>query len=98
MFLWYALLYSVIEGFAARQIRLRGAFKADVRAIRERLREGRHAIFHVGTDDSYYDMRLFKIMELRHSAATITRAHKGFGRLLLETLRERDSASDRTEN
>jgi hypothetical protein len=89
MFVWYALLYSVIEGFADRQIPLRGPFNRDLRAVRERLREARHAVFHVGDDDAYYDMRLFRVMDLPNSAIIITRAHKGFGRLLLETMQAR---------
>jgi hypothetical protein len=31
-------------------------------------------VFHVGDDDSYYDMRLFKVMDIPNSAVIITRA------------------------
>jgi hypothetical protein len=86
MYLWYALLYSVIEGFSKRRIALRGPFNRDLRVVREKLRQTRHAIFHVGNDDAYYDMRLFEVMEVPDSATIITRIHKGFGRLLLSAI------------
>jgi hypothetical protein len=89
MYTWYGLLCAVIEGLTDRKVRLGGRLVADVRAIREPLREARNATFHVGGADAYWDKRLFEITKNPESAAQITRAHEAIGRLLLDELRRR---------
>ena len=85
MFLWYALLWVVIEGSNDRGIELRDRFAEDIRSISEGLRRCRNAVFHI-SPDRYYDERLFEFMEDPDSAAKLRRISSGFGRLFLEEL------------
>lgn len=41
MYLWYGLIYTVIEGLTDRKVQLAGRFVHDIRAIREPLRQPR---------------------------------------------------------
>jgi hypothetical protein len=88
MFLWYALVWSVIEAFRARRIELGGRFEGDIESIGEDLRRCRNAVFHV-SDDSYYDSRLFDFMADPDSAARIRRISTGFARPFLEEFEAR---------
>jgi hypothetical protein len=83
MFLWYALLWSVIEAFNEREIQLLGRFAEDIALISDGLRRCRNAVFHISRD-AYYDERLFELMEDQDSAAKLRRISSGFGRLFLE--------------
>jgi hypothetical protein len=91
MYLWYSLLWSVIEGVQKHPVVIKGAFRADVREVREPLREARNAVMHV-SDDAYFDDRLFKIMANPNSAAAVRRVHNGFARLFFEELQARRQA------
>jgi hypothetical protein len=82
LFLWYAILYSVIEEFADRSIDLREPMAADIDAVREPLRLTRNAVFHVSK--KYWDDRLFALMGDPNNVARIYRIHGGFGRLFLQ--------------
>lgn len=88
MYLWYSLLWSVIEGIQKHSVVIKGTFREDLRKVREPLREARNAVMHV-SDDAYYDDRLFLIMANPDSAAAIRRVHKGYARLFLEELQAR---------
>jgi hypothetical protein len=91
MFLWYALLWSVIEAFRARGIELGGRFEEDIESIADGLRQCRNAVFHV-SDDSYYDSRLFEFMADPGSAGRLRRISTGFARLFLEEFEARREA------
>jgi hypothetical protein len=93
MYMWYGLLYAVIEGLTQRRVRLGGRLVEDLRAIREPLKHARNATFHVGDGDAYWDMRLVEIAENPKSAHQITRAHQAIGQLLLDELRRRNQAA-----
>ena len=82
MYLWYALLWVVIEGFQARDIDLRGPLVSDIESMSGPLRRCRNAIFHV--PEKNHDPRLFELMENPDSAAVISRISTGFGRLFIE--------------
>jgi hypothetical protein len=82
MYLWYGLLWVVIEGFQDRRINLRGRFADDVERLTPTLRPCRNAIFHVPKRN--HDPRLFKPMEMPDSVLTISRVSTGFGRLFIE--------------
>ena len=69
MYVWYGLLWSVIEGTRARRINLGTPMSTDIRQIGEALRDARNAAFHVGPVDQNWDTRLFEI--LRDPAAPI---------------------------
>jgi hypothetical protein len=81
MYLWYGLLWVVIEGFQVRSIDLRGRFADDIERLAPTLRPCRNAIFHV--PERNHDPRLFKPMEMPDSVPTISRVSTGFGRLFL---------------
>ena len=82
MYLWYGLLWSVIEGFIDRQIDLRGQFAADIEEVSDTLRRCRNAVFHIPNKN--HDPRLFELMFHPTSVAVIRRISTGFGRLFLE--------------
>jgi hypothetical protein len=83
MYLWYGLLWSVIEAFDEREIELRGPFAADIAEIGDTLRQCRNAVFHVPSKQNH-DPRLFRLMFVPNSALTIRRISTGFGRLFIE--------------
>jgi hypothetical protein len=58
MFLWYSLLWSVIEGIQKHPVVIGGAFRDDLRKVREPLHQARNAVMHV-SDHAYYNDRLF---------------------------------------
>ncbi len=88
MFLWYALLWAVIEGFNEWEIQLLGRLAEDIELISVRLCRCRNAVFHIPRDE-YYDLRLFEFMEDPDSAAKLRRISSGLGRLFLEEFDER---------
>ena len=92
MYLWYAMLWGVIEAITKLRVRLHGRFRDDLRQLREPLRDGRNAIFHVST--AYYDARLFAIMQDPGSVGRIWRVHEGFGRMFLEEIAARRAEVD----
>lgn len=83
MFLWYALLWSVLEALEEREVELGGRLAADIVSISDGLRRCRNAVFHISRD-AYYDKRLFGFMDDRDSAPKIRRIFDALGRLLLE--------------
>ena len=96
MYLWYSLLWSVIEGVQKHAVMIQGAFREDLRKVREPLHDARNAVMHV-SEDAYYDDRLFRIMAKPDSAMTVRRVHKGYARLFLEELRARKQGRPPTE-
>jgi hypothetical protein len=85
MFVWYGLLWSVIEATTARKIDLRGAFNADIAEASPKLRKCRHAIMHVPDANELLDERIADLVG-GVSATTIRRIHRGFGRLFREEM------------
>jgi hypothetical protein len=99
MFVWYSMVWSLIEGLRQRQVRIGGAMAADIRRIAEPLNQARNAVFHVGSQEGYHDMRLFEVMNEPESVVLINRVHRGFGRLVLEGLqRKNEQTRDREAN
>ena len=92
MYLWYALLWVVIEGFQDRGIEISGPMRADIEAMATPLRRCRNAIFHV--PEKSHDPRLFELMESRDSAAVIGRISTGFGRLFIEEATARKQSGE----
>lgn len=83
LYLWYGLLWSVIEGFDTRGIKIRGPMRSDIDYVGDTLRRCRNAVFHV-SDKNQHDPRLFELMRLPESAAAIGRISTGFGRMFIE--------------
>jgi hypothetical protein len=87
MYMWYGLLWALIEGYTSRQIKICGQLREDIRPLREPLRTARHAAFHVDRDFDYYEPRFIDIV--RRDPTEIIRVHKTLGQLLLDELRRR---------
>jgi hypothetical protein len=93
MFLWYALLWSVIEGFGDRSIDIRGQMRADIDRLADTLRQCRNVVFHVSSKNQH-DTRLFGLMQDPESAYVISRISTGFGRLFIEDHAARRAAGE----
>jgi hypothetical protein len=91
MFVWYAMLWSVIEALETRSIVLRGPLAADIARVRRALKKCRNAILHVPDDNSLLDPRIQKLVEQPAFVVRIRRVHHGLGRLLREEV-QRQSA------
>jgi len=90
MFLWYALLWSVIEAFTERNIDIRGPLKADVDQVSNVLRRCRNAVLHVPRNtSSRLDERIQELVANTETAATVRRISRGFGQMLVEELKRR---------
>ena len=83
MYMWYATLWTVIEGFDDREIDLRGPMRADIDGMSSALRRCRNAVFHVSPKNQN-DVRLFEVIAAPDSATTIRRLTSGFGRLFID--------------
>lgn len=84
MFVWYGLLWSVIDACTReRTLDLRAPFREDMTRMESALRPCRNAILHVPRTNDLLDQRIEKLIEDRELAATIRRIHRGFGRLFL---------------
>jgi hypothetical protein len=97
MFIWYALLWAVIEACTSpkegRNVEFRGSFKDDILRVSDILRLCRNAVLHVPKSGAYVDDRLLNLVSEPGSAAVLRRIHAGFGRLLLEELQRRGPAA-----
>ena len=96
MFVWYGLLWSVIEATRARRLDLRGAFDAEITEVSPKLRKCRHAIMHVPDANALLDERIADLVG-SVSATTIQRIHRGFGRLFHEEMVRRTAADKATQ-
>jgi hypothetical protein len=83
MFLWYSLLWSVIEGFEDRGLEVNGRMAEDITQISATLRQFRNAVFHVSRKNQH-DPRLFTLTQEPGSAARVCRISTGFGRIFIE--------------
>ena len=88
LFMWCALLWSVVEAFDERGIVLCGAMRADLDYVRDTLRRCRNVVFHVSSKDQH-DARLYGLLLLPDSFRAISRVSTGLGRLFAEEWRDR---------
>ena len=91
MYLWYPLLWAVIEGFQDRGLEFQGQMAADIAAVSDVLRRCRNAVFHVPKKTVHHDPRLFELMTDPASAAILSRISTGFGRVFIDEGRARSS-------
>ena len=95
MFVWYGLLWSVIEACIdpkeGRNVDLRGPFRADIDKLAPTLRVCRNAILHVPHSGTLLDERILKLVSEEGSALMIRRVSRGFARLFLEEYSRRDA-------
>ena len=94
MFVWYGLLWTVIEACIdpkeGRNLDFRGRFRGDIDAVAETLKRCRNAVLHVPRSSDYVDKRLQALVALPNSAIILRRVAFGFGRLFLDEFRHRD--------
>ena len=94
MFVWYGLLWAVIEACIdpkeGRNVDLLGRFRADIDKLAPVLRVCRNAILHVPRSGALLDTRIVQLVSEPGSAIMIRRVSRGFARLFLEEYRRRD--------
>jgi len=96
MFVWYGLLWSVIEacvGAGGRDLDIRGPFRQDIDEMSDVLRRCRNAVMHVPASGVLLDARIEKLVSEPSAGTLIRRIHRGFGRMFLEAFK-RDIAAD----
>jgi hypothetical protein len=91
MYLWYALLFSVLEGFRERDIGLRFIHELDD-TLYQSLKVLRHTVFHVPRED-YFDSRMYAPMRL-DAGERIFRIHNKVGVILMTQLAMRHQERD----
>ena len=84
MFVWYGLLWSVLESFNDRAIEIRGPFLDDLRGMSNLLRRCRNAVMHVPQEGQLLDPRINELVKEPNAATTIRRIHRGVGRMFIE--------------
>jgi len=92
MFVWYGLLWSVIEALEERHIDLRGPLREDIDHVSDALRRCRNAIMHVPRDNSLLDRRIEQLVSMPEAVVRIRRVHHGLGRLLREEVQRQSAA------
>lgn len=99
MFVWYGMLWAVIEACIdvkeGRNIDIRGRFRADIDKLAQALRRCRHAILHVPRGGKLLDERIVSLVSEEDSALTLRRISRGFARLFLEEYKRRGVSSSR---
>lgn len=93
MFVWYGLLWSVIEAIEDRKFDLRGPLRDDMAQIRDALKPCRNAVMHVPSSNNLLDPRIQTLIELPESVQRIRRIHHGLGRLLREEVQRQSELS-----
>jgi hypothetical protein len=89
MVVWYALLWSVIEGFQERRIDLRDPLGRDIEAIANPLKQCRNAVLHVPKTGEYHDPRILTLLGQPDAVRLLTLVHRSLGRMLLQEMRRR---------
>jgi hypothetical protein len=74
LYLWYGLLFSVIEGCKEKGVDLSGIDSLDA-SLYGSLRELRNTVFHTARKDSYVEARMFNVMTQAGSARRLRDIH-----------------------
>jgi len=83
MWLWYSLLFSVMERLREKHAELEHNDK-DFDALFKSMKLARNSIFHA--ENRYWDNRQIKLMEIQDAGSKIRRLHDGIGYMLLEKM------------
>ena len=84
MFVWYGLLWSVLEAIGERKLDIRGPFLEDINQMTDLLRRCRNGVMHVPPKGRLLDRRIDEIVKEPESPDVIRRIHRGIGRLFVE--------------
>jgi hypothetical protein len=98
MFVWYGLLWSVLEAFRDRRLDIRGAFLEDITRMSDLLRRCRNAVLHVPAAGDLLDRRIDELVKEPESATTLRRIHRGVGRLFIEEFKRQTSDKQSPSN
>lgn len=97
MFVWYGLLWSVVEACVdpgeKRNLDIRDPLRADIDLMTDALRKCRNAVLHVPRSGALIDSRIESLVAENDSAVRLRRIHRGLGMLFLEELRRRNESS-----
>jgi hypothetical protein len=74
LYLWYALLFSVVEGCKEKGVDLSKLDSLDT-SLYNSLRELRHTVFHTARKDRYVEARMFNVMAQSESALRLRDIH-----------------------
>ncbi len=74
LYLWYGLLFSVIEGCKEKGVDLSELDSLDA-SLYNSLRELRHTVFHTARKDRYVEARMFNVMTQPESALRLRDIH-----------------------
>jgi hypothetical protein len=94
MFVWYGLLWSVLEAFGDRKVTIRGPLQQDVELMADLLRRCRNAVMHVPGNGKLLDSRIENLVKEPGSAVVIRRIHRGVSRLFIEEFNRRTKESE----
>lgn len=84
MFLWYSLIYSVIEFVESKGCRL-DTLDTDFNKLKNGLRKSRNSIFHA--EKKYWDERQFALIAQPKVGQRIRQVHDTLGSQLLESMK-----------
>jgi len=88
MYLWHALLYSVLEGCKERQLDLSFLQSLDD-PLYESMRELRNTVFHTAQGDRYVEDRMFNLMNQPEAARRVLDIHYRIYELLSNEVERR---------
>ncbi len=74
LYLWYGLLFSVLEGCKEKGVELSGLDSLDD-SLYDGLRELRNTVFHTARKDRYVEARMFNLMAQPESARRLRDVH-----------------------
>lgn len=93
MYLWHALLFSVLEGCKERQLDLSFLDSLDD-ALYESMRELRNTVFHTARGDRYVEDRMFNVMNQPEAARRVLDIHYRIYEYLSEEVERRGLWTD----
>lgn len=95
MFLWYALLFSVLEGFFESKIDI-SFLDNEYNSLYKILKNNRHSVFH--TSDTYWDKRNADLIDLPNIVERINHVHLELLKLLDESIKLRKQDNNKQDN
>jgi len=84
MSLWYALLFSVLEQFRTKKIKIK-IVEPEIGELYDSLEKLRHAVFHAPY--KYWDMRWFNPLKVKGAGNKIRKIHNTIGEVFLDVMK-----------
>jgi len=86
MFLWYGLLFSVLETFRNAGV-VFPEIKQEIGEIYEPLKDLRNGVFH--PQPKYWSKKLLKFISMKHTPAKVRKVHRFIGSYFLQEIARR---------